>query len=131
MNYTPEMIARLLDLDCSGFPRNFITPAIVAEVMNAQPGRFGYLVCGWPSTAEQSRIHALATRRKYGVPCPEPREAGSPDDQLHRDCVSQGFRGVIDAWDGMTAEGRIMETGVAFGRFFRLDDPRPILAVAG
>lgn len=129
MNYTPEMVARRLDRDCAGFPRHFITPAIVADVMRAEPTRFGYLVCGWPSTEQQREIHRVAVARKYG--CPEPSFSVGDYGQLYRDSTSQGFRGIVDEWHGFTPAGHVMGAGVDFGKFWRLDDPRPIIAVGG
>lgn len=143
MNYTPATVARLLDTNCAGDRRNFITPAIVAEVMNAQPARLGnYLVCGWPSVEQQRQIHNLALLRKCGVPCPEPREAfgypdvldfDSNDPRVAEHAARSGSRNGFDldiegGWHGFTAWGRAYAAGIDFGRFFRLDDPRPILA---
>lgn len=135
MNTTPELVARRLDADSLGIPRNFITPAIVADAMRAQPGRFGYLVCDFPTAGQQSLIHTLAVARRAmrsvdGFPCPEPQLAEGEYDQLYRDAASQGFRGMIDAWNGFTLAGHVMAAGVDFGKFWRLDDPRPILASA-
>lgn len=64
------------------------------------------------------------------IPCPRPRLVAGEYNGLYRDAASQGLRGMIDAWEGFTAAGYVMAAGVDFGKFWRLDDPRPILASA-
>lgn len=119
MNFTPEHVAIQLDRNSDGHRRNFITPEIVAQVVKTRQATYGsYLVCSWPTTDQQRLIHRLAVAAQETALRVEAFAAG----------VSQGFRHGAE-WDGLgQIWGDAYAAGCDFGRFFRLDDPRPILA---
>lgn len=59
-----------------------------------------------------------AMRGGAPLPCPRPRLEAGPYADVWRDSVSQGFRGILDAWDGFTPAGDVMAAGIAFGKAF-------------
>lgn len=119
MNFTPATVARLLDTNSAGDRRNFITPEIVAQVVETRKDTYGsYLICGWPTMDQQRLIHQLAVAAQDSHERADGFKSG----------VSQGFRHGAD-WDGLGQPwGDAYAAGCDFGRFFRLDDSRAILA---
>jgi hypothetical protein len=149
MDYTPEQIAFQLNRSRTASPVDFIRPDHVRAVMTFRKPVYGnYDVCGWPTREEQSRIQDLAQDDYYEMiaeadevllaaagrfaPADPLRPRVEPNTAFDR---ADGYRSGMFAgyyrnadWDGMGQPwGEAYEAGCDFGRFWRLDDPRPIV----
>lgn len=74
----------------------------------------------------------LGVRSAGGFPCPEPTPTapfGLASETYcgYRSGLSAGWRNGAE-WSGFTAWGAAFEGGADMGRFWRIHDPRPILA---